>query len=426
MESAAAAVSRAGLTDLSGSPSASASPCHSCTGYSEVSDTGGASHAHTTSVSRSYSHLHYPTFMLSAFSLCWLRTAVQQPLNIALVRKQSSPAFTRYSTSAILRHIYRHEGGMRGVLRGMPALTMGCASSEVVYLALLEYGRECLPFQSEASRAAVAAYGADGVCRLLHIPLVIVSYRQMTSTAVPMTSATASSTAPFIASNNSKTAVKKPPLNWFRTLKGMYAERGLRTIYAGLGTTLVVGTQWSAVWWPLYGYIKSVLYTRVSPFLEHLPPNQKNPSPPPPSNGVSPTSISFWRYIPDAITNPVDNAVVSTVASSITSAWTAIIFNPFLVLRTNLQVLPNASLWSTAKHIYQHRGWKGFYGGLSLSIATCVLDGALSSLTYEYARLWADVTKKQHEDSSVIFPRATTTTKNNNHNNNETSLSDSS
>lgn len=388
-----------------------------------VTSPKSASGERTTSVSRSYSHLDCFTFMASTFFLCALRTIVQQPLNIALIRKQSAPAFQSQSTTTILRHIFLHEGGMRGILRGMPALTLGCASSEVVYLGLLEYGREQLPFKSEGTRAALAGYLSDGACRLLHIPLSIVAYRQMSQGmefgavgASSLSGPSHYSAAGKATCSSSVTTVKQPILNSFRTLQQMYSERGLRTVYAGLGTTLVVGSQWSAVWWPLYGTIKEKLYHYATPMLHELPPNKAAKQ----SSLTSPSSLSslrwsststpttqscstenrsgesttrLWAWIPRSFTDPVDNAVVSTIASAITSASTAIIFNPFLVIRTNLQVQPSASLWSVSKSIYLQRGFRGFYSGLYLSMMTCVLDGTLASLSYEYARLWADKTK---------------------------------
>lgn len=328
----------------------------------------------TTAVNRAFHHLHFPSFALAAFLLCALRTAAQQPLNIALVRKQALPIYNSYSTKQILLHIYRNEGGYRAVMRGMPALTVGCASSEVIYLTLLEYGREHLPLSSEASRAAVAGYVSDAACRLLHIPLSIVAYRQM---AVVTSACTASGSC-------------KPRLNWVQTLREMYKERGLRTVYAGLGTTLLIGSQWSAIWWPLYGSTKSFMYQWLTPVLEQLPPNQTNAS-----STLQSTEPSWWRYVPDALISPSDNAFISTSSSAFASALTAVIFNPFLVVRTNLQVQHSASLLGVCKRLYHQKGVKAFYRGVTLSVTTCVLDGALASLSYEYARLWADVTRRR-------------------------------
>lgn len=360
----------------------------------------------TNSVTRSYSHLDYPVFMASAFFLCAARTSLQQPLNIALLRKQSVPSFQSRSTRSILAHIYRNEGGFRAILRGMPALTLGCASSEVIYLALLEYGREQLPMKTEAGRAAVAGYGADAVCRLFHIPLSIIAYRQMGYMCVPPESLTAD-----------KLIRSRRPLNSYQTLRVMYRERGLRTVFAGLGTTLMIGSQWSALWWPLYGWSKSFLYARLTPLLEALPPNSAAataaalsstgghvpegvtacyPMRSSAQNTSTRLPIGWWAYIPTAFTDPNDNALINTTASALTSASTAVIFNPFLVIRTNLQVQPNASLWFVTKSLYQQHGWRAFYRGLSLSITTCIVDGTLATLSYEYARLWSDTTKSSH------------------------------
>lgn len=366
----------------------------------------------TNSVTRSYSHLDYPTFMAAAFSLCAARTALQQPLNIALLRKQSVPSFQSRSTRSILSHIYRNEGGVRAVLRGMPALTLGCASSEVVYLGLLEYGRERIPLKTESARTAAAGYGSDAACRLLHIPLSIIAYRQMGYMSVP----------PDASAATIQTNLLRRPLNSYQTLRLMYRERGLRTVFAGLGTTLMIGSQWSAVWWPLYGWSKAQLYAHLTPVLEERSAQARataaavEPCCPSPSDFAPVSSLPslcsevkadpplvrkttswmssrWWTSLPTAFTDPYDNALINTTASALTSASTAIIFNPFLVIRTNLQVQPNASLWFVTKSLYQQRGWRAFYSGLYLSITTCIVDGALATLSYEYARLWSDNTK---------------------------------
>lgn len=315
----------------------------------------------TTSLTRSAAHLHYPLFAFSSFTLCALRTAIQQPLNLALVRQQGSAAGSATSVARILQQVYRGEGGARALLRGMPALTMGCGLSEVVYLTVLEYGRCKVPLSSEASRTAVAGYGGDALCRLIHTPLSIIAYRQMMNTCPPSLASSA-----------------------LRTAKGMYAERGCRTLFAGLGTTLLVGCQWSALWWPLYHQSKTVLYGVCTPYLLRKAAEEQQ---------QQSRHSTWWSALPAAVTDPYDNLVVSAAASAFTSATTAVIFNPFLVLRTNLQLLPSATLLGTARYLYQSGGCRAFYRGLSLSITTCVVDGALASISYEYAKLWSDVTR---------------------------------
>lgn len=365
------------------SESSTSSSQHLLSTSSGVSHSGTTPTSTTTSCTRAFSDLDTNVFLTSAFTLCGLRTALQQPINIALLRKQSVAIFQQQSTRSVLSHIYRDEGGWRGLSRGMPAMTLGCALSEVVYLFLLEYGREILPLGSEGAKYAFSAYGADITCRLIHIPLSIIAYRQMSEGLILQ------SNSPQCLTSLGSTATKKPT-GAYRTLCHMYQERGLRTVYAGLGTTVLIGSQWSAVWWVLYAKSKGFLYRYATPYLESLPSNQIKSG----TTVSDAASWDGWSYLPSACTHPTDNALISTIASSFTSASTAVLFNPFLVLRTNLQIQPHASLWSTTKSIYHQRGWRGFYNGLYLSMVACVIDGALSSLTYEYARLWADNTKK--------------------------------
>lgn len=316
-------------------------------------------HEHTTSVNRSYSDLHQGKFLGYAFGLCALRTAMQQPMNVALARKQTSAAANRMSTWAVLAQLYAKEGKWRGLTQGMAALSLGCALSEVIYLCIFEWGREQLPVESTVTRDAVSGYVADVACRTVHIPLSIIAFRQMTVNVASRQSA-------------------------WGTLRRMYGERGMRTVFAGFGTTLVVGCQWTAMWWALYGQMKDLLYARAGPKLQRLGE--------PRSSSEHGGDASRWR-LPEWCTSKEDNLVLNSIASVVTSATTAVLFNPYLVIRTNLQVTPGATLWSVTRQLYRTRGLKGFYSGLLLSVNACVVDGALASTSYEYAKLCSDRTR---------------------------------
>ncbi|KPI83155.1 putative carrier protein [Leptomonas seymouri] len=329
-------------------------------------------HAHTTSVNRSYSDLHQRMFLAYAFGLCALRTALQQPLNVALARKQTSAAANRLTTWGVLRQIYAHEGRWRGISQGMAVLSIGCALSEVIYLCIFEWGREQVPVESSGLRDALSGYVADAACRIVHIPLSIISFRQMT-------------------------AAPSSRLSAWSTLQRMYAERGIRTVFAGFGTTLVVGCQWTALWWALYGRMKETLYNSAGPCLRQLgkPAAEEKDGLGGhcwEQGGVPPTRSSGWQ-LPEWCTSREDNLILNSVASVATSAATAVLFNPYLVIRTNLQVTPGATLWSVTRQLYRSRGLRGFYSGLLLSVNACVVDGALASTSYEYAKLWSDRTR---------------------------------
>ncbi|KAH9598427.1 Mitochondrial substrate/solute carrier [Trypanosoma melophagium] len=335
-------------------------------------------HEHTNSVNRSYSDLDSKRFLLYAAALCWARTALQQPFNLALARQQTCSAASSMSALQIVRHVYRSEGRLRGLTQGMTALTLGCAISEAIYLWLFEYSRERLPLESDASRDAVSGYISDAACRLVHLPLSIVALRQMTA-------------------NKVRGNVKQQRSGMFRTLSSMYREGGMRTVFAGYSTTLLVGCQWTAVWWSMYGYTKSRFYQLADRFLEDeaeqkkqrdLKLKEKDTF----SSASFLTSWKQWLWAKD------DNVVLNSTASVLTSASTAVLFNPYLVLRANLQVTPNARMWRVARDLYRARGVRGFYGGLALNVGTCLIDGVLASTSYEYAKLWSD---KTHLKKSV-------------------------
>lgn len=316
-------------------------------------------HEHTTSINRSYSDLDQGKFLCYVFAFCALRTAAQQPLNLALARKQTCCRANAMSSLSVLRGVYRHEGGLRSLSRGMAAMTVGCAVSEVIYLGLFEYAREQLPFASEVTRDAAAGYGADATCRIVHIPLSIVAFRQMTAGS-------------WLSTTSSRVVHQ----NAAQTLRGMYRERGLRSVFAGYGTTLAIGCQWSAAWWALYAVVKSALYRYTTPYFTSLQSERAED-----------------RWLPAWCTATDDNMGVNAFASVVTSATTAVVFNPYLVVRTNLQVTPRATLVSATSAVYHARGFAGFFSGLALSIGTCIVDGALASMSYEYAKLWADRTR---------------------------------
>ncbi|ESL06954.1 carrier protein [Trypanosoma rangeli SC58] len=321
-------------------------------------------HDHTNSVNRSYSDLNDLQFVFYAAVLCWLRTALQQPLNLALARQQTCPVASTMTAMQIVRCVYTTEGGTLGLRQGMTALTLGCTLSEALYLWLFEYSRERLPMECDATRDAVSGYVSDAVCRLVHIPLSIVALRQMTAkkTMVGGTHETS---------------------GMFRTLVSMYRENGMRTVFAGYGTTLLVGCQWTAVWWAMYGYTKSWLYEVADEFLETEGQEGLNPS----------TSfLAAWKHW---LLARDDNMVLNSVSSFFTSASTAVLFNPYLVARANLQVTPNARMWRVVRDMYRIRGMQGFYVGLALNIGTCLIDGVLASTSYEYAKLWADKTHQR-------------------------------
>lgn len=377
-------------------------------------------HMHTNSVSRSFRDLDKADYMFYTFVLCATRTAAQQPINIALARKQVCEMANAQSVRQLILNIYKQEGKTRALLRGMPAMTAGCAFSEVLYLMLFEYSRENAPIQNSFYRDTVSGYVADASCRFIHIPLTVISYRQMIATMPrPCGSVTGARVTPptsspshnsilcnrntnhinsSVARGHTCTRAMPRPLSAYRTLQVMYGEGKLRTVFAGYGTTLAVGCQWTAIWWGIYGSLKAWLYTQSAPLL--LPPQEPHNHSEDASTRQSAGTLSWLhRTLPRCCVAADDNVVLNSVTSVVTSAATALVFNPFLVLRTNVQVIPRATLMSAARSIYARSGVRGFYSGLGLNIGACILDGELASHSYEYAKLWADKTRSAERNA---------------------------
>lgn len=321
-----------------------------------------AAHHVTTSVSRAYSDLDPAKFVLFSTVLCSLRTAVQHPLNLALARKQVCPNAAGASSLSVIQGILRTEGGfMKGLSTGMAAYVGGCAISEGLYLGAFEYLRENLPIANDPSREAASGYIADAGCRLVHIPLMVVAYRQMTT--------------PFTSHGSKQGA--------FTVGTSVLREGGVKSLFAGLGMTLVIGCQWTAVWWAMYAELKKALYGSTLP--SFLAPYHSR------YVGTWAHEEHTWsRYMLDGILSPTDNAFINASASAIASTSTAVVFNPFLVLRAKVQSQSNVSLRQAASQVYGQSGMRGFFRGTGLSISLCVVDGVLATTSYEYAKLWSE------------------------------------
>jgi len=122
----------------------------------------------------------------------------------------------------------------------------------------------------------------------------------------------------------------------------------------------------------MYAQTKRVLYDDVLPLI--------------PESGKH-------TWLPDAVTSRSDNWVVNATASLVTSGTTAVVFNPFLVVRTRLQIQAGSTMRSICRQVFRESGAKGFFKGTTLSVATCVVDGVLAATCYEWAKYLSDTTR---------------------------------
>jgi len=320
----------------------------------------------TTSVSRTYEHLHYPTFIGLCSIFAGARAIVYHPMAITLARKQALADYGHLSTSTILRQLLRHEGGIKALTTGMLAVVLANSLSETIYCGLFECLRYELPFASEVSRDTVAGYASDLSCRLVYTPCILMANRQMTRTAPII--ANAPSTEPR------SVACYKTQNGLRHVATGTYRAEGVQGFFRGFGATVVVGGAWSAIWWAMYAQTKRGLYEYVAP---HVLPKEGS-----------------WMAsrLPEAFTSSSDNVLVNGFASLLTSGSTAVIFNPFLVARTRLQIQAGSTMRSVCRQVLRESGWRGFFKGTTLSVATCIVDGVLASTSYEYAKYLSDTT----------------------------------
>ena len=197
---------------------------------------------------------------------------------------------------------------------------------------------------------------------VIHLPLSIIAYRHMT---VNKFHSDGKVDPPSVVNHD-------PPPHPPCTVCGGWAA----SVFCGLGFTLTVGSQWTAVWWAMYGELKGQCYRVADPYLLDDTTIE----------GSAWTELRYYKARDD-------NFVLNSAASVVTSALTAVLFNPFLVLRVNMQMAERGRLWPTAKSLYQSGGWRAFYQGTYLNVVTCIIDGFLASTSYEYAKLWADRTR---------------------------------
>ena len=316
----------------------------------------------TDACNRSFSDLDSTRYLATIGILCSLRTILFHPVNIALARKQALSQFAAMSTTQIIRDVYSKEGGLRfGLSKGCFAMVAGCGIAEVIYMGAFEYLREVLPLEASVTRDYASGYAADALCRSIWIPCLVFSNRQMIDTSLR-------------------------PLSLRATASDVWKTGGMRSLYSGLGTTLVIGSQWTAVWWGCYAVAKDFLYKKYDKSLGVVESDCDDKK-------LAKARARLGKTLPDTIIHPADNVVLNSVASVGTSAFTALLFNPYLVLRTRLQVVTNASFASVFKQVMRESGIRGFWAGAVLNINASIVDAWMASTTYEWAKLYADRTK---------------------------------
>uniref|UniRef100_A0A7S1QIH6 Mitochondrial carrier protein n=1 Tax=Neobodo designis TaxID=312471 RepID=A0A7S1QIH6_NEODS len=317
----------------------------------------------TNAVTRSYEHLQFGSFIGYCALFGAMRTVAYHPMSIALARKQGLADYGNLSTTTILRRLVRLEGGAAALSTGLLAMVLANSTSEAIYLGAFELLRFKLPIESDITRDAAAGYAGDAACRLVYTPMLLVSNKQMTQTAPIVDAAAAGKRTVLPRSENGIATV----------MRNVHATSGAAGFFRGLAPTITVGCSWSALWWAIYGQTKAVLYDHVAP---------RMPTP----------ESRLGSHLPAALIDRKDNLLLNWTASIVTSGSTACVFNPFLVVRTRLQIDPQSTMRSVCRQVYREAGVAGFWKGTVLSIGACVFDGVMSVSCYEWAKILSDRT----------------------------------
>jgi hypothetical protein len=247
-------------------------------------------------------------------------------------------------------------------MRGVGASAGGNAVGEASYIIVLEYLRHHLPFASKVSRDAWAGFCADATNVVIAAPFDAIAARQITA-----------------GSGMSASIVYASA---FRMGSTMYQLHGVRGLFAGMTGNLAYSPS-SALWWPMYEKCKVVLYNALhGPLVE------------------SSRGTALWRWIPKALFDEGDNAMLNMVAGVVTSVVVTSLFCPVLVVRTRLQVAhgtmtipPGQSrVMFICRDLVRHEGWRGFFKGIQANATFAVLEGIVFSQLYELSKRFCDVT----------------------------------
>jgi hypothetical protein len=340
-------------------------------------DDGNATQG-TSSLTRNISHLDQMRWMQAVALSALLRTMLQHPLNVALARKRIHRRFV--TLRAVLGESYAvgasaagarrpFWAGVRSMYRGFGVCVVGNIIGECLYLAILEHVRHKFPSDSSVVRDAVGGATGDLASLVVLTPLSVVCNRQMTA-GFGMASNLAYESAPAVVR---------------RLAAG--PSGALRGLYAGFVASLYVVPA-SAIWWGSYGVIKSAAYSSATPYLSRVPSERL------------PAALESLKSTSD---NPLLNGFAGVTAALVTTTVT----NPFMVVRTRMQVLDEnaaaaqrGTTWLTRRSriarvcndLVLHEGYRAFFKGLRVSASVAALDGLIFSSIYEFTKWFSDRT----------------------------------
>ena len=330
------------------------------TDSSPASDGGSSSGKQkTTAITRDVTHLDMAKWFVLAGGAAAVRYTALHPITFVIARERTHRA--NESAFAVLKEAYRQDG-LRTMMRGVGASAGGNAVGEATYIVVLEYLRHHLPFRSKVTRDAWAGFIADATNVVMAAPFDAIAARQITA--------------------GSGIAAKIPYTNAYRMGQSMYRQNGMKGLCAGMSGNLAYSPS-SAIWWPMYEKCKVLLYSTLhGPLI------------------TSCRDTFVMRWVPKALFDEGDNAILNMIAGVVTSVVVTTMFCPVLVVRTRLQVaygtmdIPRGKsrVLFICKDLVANEGWKGFFKGAQANATFSVLEGIVFSQLYEISKRFCDVT----------------------------------
>lgn len=335
----------------------------------------------TSAVNRNLRDLNVPTWFSMLAISATVRTAVLQPLNIALARQRTQTG-TVTPTRTILGEMFSN-GGVRNIYRGFGAMLAGNIIGEVVYLGVLEEVKYALERNgvTQAQRDAAGGVSGDLAAFALCTPLGVVATRQMTA-GFGMAEGNKYQSASAVARGM-----------WNNGTSATVVHR-VGNLYPGALASLMMVPA-SGVWWALYGQTKNVYYSALEKLDvlhdEKTVAHKALDSSPHPGAAFQVLLSSNWFM------SSKDNPLVNGAAGITASALTALLYNPVTVVRTRLMVETSSdhavtALWKRGRDLVANEGVRGFYKGARVNVVASVLEGLLFSTAYELTKLSSDIT----------------------------------
>lgn len=275
----------------------------------------------------------------------FLAGVVVCPLDVVKTRLQAQGANNRYGNFLSAFRTIVKEEGVRGLYRGVVAVTIGYLPTWTIYFTIYErakgfypgFFREHWGMSVDSLNHFAASLTAGAASSIIVNPIWVVKTRLMIQTGQEK-----------VYYNGTLDAFRK-----------MYKNEGLRVFYSGLVPSLF-GLIHVGIHFPVYeAFKKSLRVGKIEDFSHSL-------------------ENKLWRLI---------------VASSGSKMIASTVTYPHEILRTRMQMRkdtasPEGSLSQTVAKIFKKEGVKGFYTGYFTNLARTVPASAVTLVSFEYFKTY--------------------------------------